>query len=61
VGWDGKHVAVADSKASVIYRFEIAGSAGTRVGVTAPAGGAPTKKIGGLHEPFGVTLSLAQK
>ncbi len=35
VGWDGKHVTVGDSKASVIYRFTIAGSAGTRVGATA--------------------------
>jgi hypothetical protein len=35
VGWDGKHVTVGDSKASVIYRFAIAGSGGTKVGTTA--------------------------
>ena len=35
VGWDGKHVTVADSDASVIYRFSIAGTAGVRVGTTA--------------------------
>lgn len=93
VGWDGKHVAVGDSKSSVIYRFDIAGSAGTRIGsarlrqgrfVTQffivarnlvganfkgssamfwsyPAGGAPTTTIGGLGEPFGVTLSKRRR
>jgi hypothetical protein len=35
VGWDGKHVTVAASDASVIYRFSIAGTAGVKVGTTA--------------------------
>ncbi|MGA7355548.1 MAG: hypothetical protein WBW76_08965 [Candidatus Cybelea sp.] len=35
VGWDGKHLTVADSDASVIYRFSIAGTAGIKVGTTA--------------------------
>jgi len=91
VSWDGTHVVVADSKSSTLYRFKIAGSAGTVVGTTKlekgrflaqyvldsgslsgaefhgkslgfwkfPAGGAPVKSIGGLGEPFGVTLSRA--
>ncbi len=93
VAWDGKHVAIGDSKNSVIYRFAISGSAGTEVGKTVlrhgryitqffidgasvvaanyrsasvgfwryPQSGAPAKTIGGLGEPFGVTLSAAQK
>lgn len=35
VGWDGKHVTVADSDASAIYRFSIAGTAGVKAGTTA--------------------------
>lgn len=91
VAWDGKHVAIGDSQGSVIYRFTISGSAGTKVGKTVlrhgryiaqffidgasvvaanyrgasigfwryPHSGVPTKTIGGLGEPFGVTLSKA--
>jgi DNA-binding beta-propeller fold protein YncE len=93
VGWDGKHVVVADAKSAVLYRFTITGSSGTKVGSTRlrgarslaqfiidsgevvganfngasvgfwqyPAGGMPAKTIGGLGEPFGVTLSKASK
>ena len=34
VQWDGKHVAIGDSGAAVVYRFDISGSAGTEVGST---------------------------
>ncbi|MBV8066405.1 MAG: hypothetical protein JO113_00400, partial [Candidatus Eremiobacteraeota bacterium] len=93
VAWDGKHVAVGDSKSSTIYRFDITGSTGIEVGSTHlrrgrfvtqyvidgdtvvganfhgssvmfwkyPGGGAPTKKIVGLGEPFGVALSRASR
>jgi NHL repeat len=89
VQWDGKHIAVGDYNANVIYRFDINGKAGTKVGATPlgsasyavqvwihravvvganategsvmywqyPAGGAPLKTIGGLDQPWGVTIS----
>jgi hypothetical protein len=34
VGWDGKYVVVGDSKTSVLYRFAVSGSVGTKVGST---------------------------
>jgi hypothetical protein len=34
VQWDGKHVAIGDSGAGVVYQFDISGSAGTEVGST---------------------------
>ncbi len=34
IQWDGKHVAIGDSGAGVVYRFDISGSAGTEVGST---------------------------
>jgi hypothetical protein len=34
VGWDGKHVVVGDSKTSVLYRFAVSGSVGTKAGST---------------------------
>jgi hypothetical protein len=34
VQWDGKHVAIGDSGAGVLYQFDISGSAGTEVGST---------------------------
>lgn len=93
VGWDGKHVTVVDSDASVIYRFSIAGTGGVKAGMTSlrrghfiaqyvlagneaiganyhgasvafwryPSGGTPIETIGGFGEPFGITLSYAQK
>lgn len=39
VGWDGKHVVVADSHSTKLYRFQIAGSTGTKVGATRLAKG----------------------
>ena len=32
--WDGKHLAIGDSGAGVVYRFDISGSVGTEVGST---------------------------
>jgi hypothetical protein len=34
IQWDGKHLAVGDSGAGVVYRFDISGSAGTEVAST---------------------------
>jgi len=34
IQWDGKHVAIGDSGAGVVYQFDISGSAGTEVGST---------------------------
>ncbi|HLY01155.1 MAG TPA: hypothetical protein VKR56_01520 [Candidatus Cybelea sp.] len=34
IQWDGKHLAIGDSGAGVVYRFDISGSAGTEVGST---------------------------
>ncbi|MBV8531583.1 MAG: hypothetical protein JO104_09715 [Candidatus Eremiobacteraeota bacterium] len=34
VGWDGKHVAVGNSRASVIYEFDLKGGVGTMAGAT---------------------------
>jgi hypothetical protein len=38
VQWDGKHVAVGDQVADVIYQLKIAGSTGTVIGTTALSG-----------------------
>lgn len=38
VQWDGRHVAVGDQSTSTIYRFNIAGTKGTRVGATSLGG-----------------------
>jgi hypothetical protein len=34
IQWDGKHLAVGDLTAAVIYQFDISGSAGTEIGST---------------------------
>jgi|SRR5579863_1752000 hypothetical protein len=34
VGWDGKHLVVGDVKSSYLYRFDISGSIGSKVGST---------------------------
>lgn len=34
VQWDGKHLAIGDQSAAVIYQFAISGSSGTKVGST---------------------------
>jgi hypothetical protein len=34
IQWDGKHLAIGDSGAGVVYRFNVSGSAGTEVGST---------------------------
>jgi hypothetical protein len=38
VQWDGKHITVGDFSADVIYRFEISGTRGKKVGSTALGG-----------------------
>ncbi|HVN69023.1 MAG TPA: hypothetical protein VMU38_05190 [Candidatus Binatia bacterium] len=39
VGWDGEHVLVADSRASAVYRFAVAGTSGKKAGTTRLRGG----------------------
>ena len=41
IQWDGKHIAIGDAAQAVIYRFSIAGNAGTKVGAT-PLDGSST-------------------